>query len=144
MYKKAPFYSEHYSLIRSLFLQENNNLFDFVHFSVIELCSILGINTEIVICSSLEIDHDLKGQERIIEMCQYLNADTYINAIGGKELYDYDSFNKKGVDLKFIRSKNIEYPQFNHEYIPWLSIIDLLMFNDIDTIKNYLNEYELE
>ena len=48
------------------------------------------------------------------------------------------------IDLKFIRSKNIEYPQFNHEYIPWLSIIDLLMFNDIDTIKNYLNEYELE
>jgi hypothetical protein len=144
LYKKAPFYSENYPLVRRLFLQENNNLFDFINYSVSELCSNLGITTEIIICSSLEIDHDLKGQERILKICKYLKTDTYINAIGGKQLYDNDSFNKEGINLKFIRSKNIEYPQFNHEYVPWLSIIDILMFNGIDTIKNYLNEYELE
>ncbi len=144
LYKKAPFFSQNYPLVRRLFIQENNNLFDFIHFSVVELCSILDIKTQIILCSSLDIDHELKSQERIIEMCKYLKTDTYINAIGGKELYDKESFNNVGIDLKYIKAKKIEYAQFDHEFVPWLSIIDILMFNDIDKVKNYLNEYELE
>lgn len=77
-------------------------------------------------------------------MCKYLKTDTYVNAIGGKELYDKESFNKVGIDLKYIRTKKIEYDQFDHDFVPWLSIIDILMFNDIEKVKGYLNEYELE
>ena len=144
LYKKAPFFSENYHIVRRLFIQENNNLFDFIHFSVVELCSILDIKTEIILCSSLDINHELKSQDRVLEICKYLKADTYINAIGGKELYDKESFNKVGIDLKFIKPKKIEYTQFNHEFVPWLSIIDILMFNEIEKVKSYLNEFELE
>lgn len=144
LYKKASFFSQNYPLVRRLFIQNNNNLFDFIHYSVVELCFNLDIKTEIILCSSLDIDHELKSQDRIIEMCKYFKPDTYINSIGGKELYDKKVFKKEGIDLKFIKSKNIEYAQFNHEFVPWLSIIDLLMFNDIEQIKSYLNEYELE
>ena len=144
LYKKAPFFEQNYPLVRRLFIQENNNLFDFIHFSVTELCSNLDIKTEIILCSSLDIDHELKSQNRIIEMCKFLKTDTYINSIGGKELYEKESFIKEGIDLKFIKSKKIEYTQFDHEFVPWLSIIDILMFNDIEKVKSYLNEYELE
>lgn len=144
-YRKAPFYSQNYPLIEAIFLDKNDNLFDFIYFSVIKLCSILNIKTEIIISSSLDIDHELKPpQDNVIETCKFSNADTYINSIGGKKLYDKESFNKKGIDLKFIKSNNIEYAQFNHEFVSWLSIIDILMFNDIKQIKGYLNEYELE
>jgi hypothetical protein len=144
LYKKAPFFSQNYPLVRRLFIQENNNLFDFIHYSVVKLCSNLDIKTEIILCSSLDIDHELKSQDRIIEICKYLKTNTYINSIGGKELYDKESFNEHGIDLKFIKSKKIEYIQFNHEFVPWLSIIDILMFNEIEQVKSFLNEYELE
>lgn len=144
LYKKAPFFSQNYPLIRRLFIQEIDNLFDFIHFSVVELCANLDIKTEIILCSSLDINHELKAQERIIEICKFLKTDSYINPIGGQELYDKEKFNNKGIDLKFIKSKKIEYAQFDHEFVPWLSIIDLLMFNDIEQIKGYLNDYELE
>lgn len=144
LYKKAPFFSQNYPLIRRLFIQEIDNLFDFIHFSVVELCANLGIKTAIVLCSSLDINHELKAQDRIIEMCKFLKADSYINPIGGKELYDKESFNKEGIDLRFIKSKNIEYTQFDHKFVPWLSIIDILMFNEIKQVKSYLTEYELE
>lgn len=143
-YKKAPFFSQNYPFIRRLFMQENNNLFDFIHFSVVELCSNFDIKTQLILSSSLDIDHELKAQDRIIEMCKYLNTDIYVNPIGGKELYDNESFNKEGIDLKFIRSKKIKYAQFDHKFVPWLSIIDILMFNEIEQVKSYLNEYELE
>lgn len=144
LYKKAPFFSQHYPLVRRLFIQEIDNLFDFIHFSVVELCSDLDIETQVILCSSLDIDHELKSQDRIIEICKFLKTDLYLNPIGGKELYDKEVFKKEGIDLKFIKSKKIEYAQFDHEFVPWLSIIDLLMFNDIEQIKGYLNEYELE
>lgn len=143
-YQKASFFSQNYPLVRRLFIQEIDNLFDFIHFSVVELCSNLDIKTQVILCSSLDINHELKAQERIIEICKFLKTDSYINPIGGKELYNEESFNKEGIDLRFIKSKNIEYTQFDHEFVPWLSIIDLLMFNDIEQIKGYLNEYELE
>lgn len=111
IYKKAPFFEQNYLLIRRLFLQENQNLFDFIHNSVMELCTSLDIKTQIIISSSLDINHELKSQYRVLEICKYLNADTYINPIGGKELYDKESFNKVGIELKFIKSRYIEYPQ---------------------------------
>ena len=142
--KKAPFFSQNYPLVRRLFIQEINNLFDFIHFSVIELCFNLDIKTQIILSSSLDIDPELKSQDRIIETCKCLNTDIYVNPIGGKTLYDKETFKREGIELKFIKSKEIEYAQFNHAFVPWLSIIDILMFNEIEQVKKYLNEFELE
>ena len=143
LYKKAPFFSQNYPLVRRFFLQEINNLFDFIHFSVVELCSKLDIKTQIILSSSLDIDPKLKSQDRIIEMCKHLKTSTYINPVGGKELYDKEVFKREGIDLKFIKSKYIEYLQFERKFVPWLSIIDVLMFNDIEQVKSYLEEYDL-
>ncbi len=143
-YRKAPFYSQNYPFIESLFLQKNENLFNFIYDSVIKMCSILNIKTQIILSSSLDINHELKSQDRIVEMCKYLKTDIYINPIGGKELYNKEVFKEEGIELSYIKSKKIEYAQFDHAFVPWLSIIDVLMFNEIEKVKSYLNEYELE
>jgi len=143
-YKKAPFFDDIYPVLEKIFLYENDNLFEFIHYSVKELCSLLDINTEIIVSSKLDIDHDLKSQDKVLEICSHLGSTTYINAIGGKTLYDKESFLDKDIDLKFIQSRNVEYPQFNHEFVPWLSIIDVLMFNGVEKTKEILEEYDLE
>lgn len=143
-YTKAPYFTENYPIVRKLFLLDENNLFEFIYQSIIELYSALDIRTKIYILSSVNVNHDLPAQDRIIEVCKYFDADIYINSIGGKALYDKAVFKKNGIDLKFIKSKDIEYLQFNHDFVPWLSIIDVLMFNDVEKVKCYLNEYELK
>ncbi len=45
--------------------------------------------------------------------------------------------------MNFIKSLPIEYKQFKHEFVPWLSIIDVLMFNSKEEINNFLDNYEL-
>jgi len=86
----------------------------------------------------------LKNQDRVLALCEVVGATTYVNAIGGKELYSKDAFQEKGIELKFIKSKPFEYPQFGNEFIPWLSIIDVMMFNPIDTIQTCIStNYEL-
>ena len=77
-------------------------------------------------------------------LCKSENANIYINAIGGKELYCKEVFANENIELKFIKSKEIVYKQFENTFIPWLSIIDVMMFNSKDEIRKMLNEYELE
>jgi hypothetical protein len=72
-----------------------------------------------------------------------LSTTIYINSAGGTELYGRDEFSDSGLDLKFLKPKNIEYKQFGPNFVSWLSIIDVMMFNDKNTIKRMLDEYEL-
>ena len=142
-YKKSPYFNDVYTLISDCITNNEVNLFKYIYDSIIMIKDYLDINTDIIISSELNIDHNLKSQDKVISLCLNQNADVYINSIGGVELYDKETFKKNGINLNFIKSNNIKYQQFNNEFIPWLSIIDILMFNSKDDIKNYLNEYTL-
>lgn len=76
-------------------------------------------------------------------MPYYLGADTYINAIGGMELYDFEEFQKRGITLKFLKTKPIEYKQFGSSFVPNLSILDVIMFNSREEVIKMLGSYEL-
>lgn len=142
-YRKAPFFNEVYPVLENLFLSDNKNLFGYVFNTISEICTLLGIKTELIISSQLNMDHGLKAEQKVLEINRILNSDTYINPIGGTELYDKENFKNKGVDLLFIKSKPIRYDQSGNEFIESLSIIDVLMFNDLNKVKSLLNEYEL-
>jgi hypothetical protein len=71
----------------------------------------------------------------VLALCEAVGASTYVNAIGGMELYSRETFQEKGIDLKFIQSNPFEYPQFGNEFVPWLSIIDVMMFNPRESIR---------
>ena len=142
-YRKAPFFKEVFPVLESIFLSDNKNLFGYVFNTISEICTLLGIKTELIISSGLNMDHDLKSEQKVLEINRILNSDTYINPIGGTELYDKENFKNIGVDLLFIKSKPIWYDQSGNEFIKCLSIIDVLMFNDLNKVKSLLNEYEL-
>lgn len=142
-YRKAPYFDEAMPVIEKCFLYQEKNLFTFIFNSIKIISEYLGINTEIIVSSHIEMDHSLKSQKRVLEICRKLSTAVYINPIGGLELYDSESFKSNGIDLKFIISNNVEYKQFDNEFIPNLSIIDVMMFNSINEIKKMLNIYEL-
>jgi hypothetical protein len=63
-----------------------------------------------------------------------LGASTYINPVGGVDLYDAGAFAAREVKLRFLRSPAITYPQFSLPFVPMLSIIDVMMFNAVEAI----------
>ena len=130
-------------MIEQVIRHPEPNLFRFLHHSLARTCEYLSIKTEIRISSTIEIDHSLKNQEKVIALSKAVGATTYVNAIGGLDLYSKDAFDERGLDLKFIRSKDVEYRQFNEPFVPWLSIIDVMMFNPVETIRKLVStEYE--
>lgn len=143
-YKKSPYFNQVFTLIEDCFSYLSSNLFDFIINALIRTNLFLNITTPIILSSSINIDHDnLKSSEKIIALCTKLQADTYINPIGGINLYDNTFFEQSNIHLFFIKSNLIEYQQFNSPFVPWLSIIDVMMFNSTDKIQNYLTEYQL-
>ena len=142
-YGKAPYFNEAMPVIEKCFLHEEKNLSKFIFNSIQIISEYLGINSEIIFSPHLEIDPSLKGQERVIDICKKFSATLYINSIGGLELYDSRSFESNGIKLKFLKSKTNEYKQFSNEFVPNLSIVDVMMFNSKDEIKKMLDMYEL-
>jgi hypothetical protein len=142
-YAKAPFYLQVFPIIESIILYEESNLAKFLTHSLRKICSHLAIETNIVVSSEIEKNNDLKAQDKIIEICEKLNTTQYINAIGGIELYEKQTFTNHNITLQFIKSNPIKYAQFKNEFIPWLSIVDVMMFNSAAAIKTMLANYEL-
>jgi len=142
-YSKAPYFSQVYPLLEACFLYEKKELSCFLLKSIQSVCTYLGITTELLVSSEIDKNESLKGQAKIIDMCKRLDADIYVNAIGGRELYDKESFNAAGVKLLFLETRHISYKQFSSEFIPSLSIIDVMMFNSREEIMNMIRLYNL-
>ncbi len=143
-YFRAPYFEQTFPLVEQIVQYEDTNLFRFLHHSIVKICKHLGIMTEIRISSSITIDHNLKNQDKVLTLCEAVGARTYVNAIGGMELYSKEMFQEKFIELKFIQSKPFEYQQFGDAFVSWLSIIDVMMFNPLDAIKTCISaNYEL-
>jgi hypothetical protein len=141
-YRKAPQFESAYPLFEKCLMIEESNLFGFIHHSLKETLQYLSISTKIKVSSTINIDHQLKSEEKVLAICKAQNASTYINSSGGIELYSKERFEQNGIRLQFQNSNPINYIQYKNEFVPWLSILDVLMFNTKDEIKSFLSDYQ--
>ena len=142
-YRKAPYYYEVSALLERIYSFEDRSLGAFMMNSFQVVLDYLDITTKLILSSSIEKDNTLRAKDKVKHICHLLGADTYYNAIGGQELYDKDDFYSHNIELKFIQPEIQPYQQLNNEFIGGLSIIDVLMWNDIKNVKDILNKYVL-
>jgi hypothetical protein len=142
-YTKAPQFKAVFPMLEDVLLQEETNLAIYLEKGLRLICDYLGMHPEWYVSSDIEKNRNLRGQEKVIDICEMLGATHYINLSGGKELYAREAFNEKGIRLSFVESKPLRYPQFRDEYVPNLSVIDVMMFNSKDQCKCLLEEYTI-
>lgn len=143
LYRKAPYFKEVFSVVINCMLYKEENLFKYVFYSIDKIKTYLDIKTKLITSSEIGIRKRLKGEAGVISICKKMKSTHYINAIGGVELYDKDTFLKENIKLNFIKSDMIEYKQFGNVFVPWLSIIDIMMFNSKKDIAKMLRSYTL-
>ena len=97
----------------------------------------LDIETPIHLSSEIDVDRELKSELRVLDICQKLDASSYINPIGGVDLYNPEEFKKMEWPL-FLKPRLTSYSQFDATFVERLSIIDVLMFNSKGDVKNML------
>lgn len=142
-YRSSLYFKKVYPLIEQCLLVEETNLFRFLLHSLNTVKSYLNIATPFLISSSITIDHGLKAEDKVLALCKARQATEYINPIGGVQLYDKRHFREQDVELYFLAPNEIRYSQFSNDFIPSLSIIDVMMFNSGEQIQEYLNQYTI-
>lgn len=139
-YNAAPQYHAVSNLLKEIMQTDSRNLFEFIHSSLLQLNAYVGLTTPMVVSSSIPIDHSLKGKDKVLALCKGLGAKQYINPIGGVDLYDKAEFAAQGVKLSFLQSQEFVYPRMGGVFIPWLSIVDVLMFNPIEVAAQQIRQ----
>lgn len=145
-YSKAPYYNDVFPLLQKIFNEANElkKISTIAQLSVVKVFEYLGIS-KIFEVSSQGYSHTkhLGRAERLMAICKENGADTYINSYGGQILYSKSEFYKKGIVLHFIKNNLPVYKQFKHDFVPGLSIIDVLMFNSKKETRKMMSDYEL-
>jgi hypothetical protein len=143
-YAKAPYFTSAFECVASILENDETNLAKFLYSALVQVCEYLNITTEFCYSSDLDKDCSLKGEQKIRQICCNLDANMYINPIGGMKLYDRQIFANDGIDLRFLQmSPDVEYKQFRNVFVPYLSIIDVMMFNSVEQIGSMLGLYAL-
>ena len=142
-YSEAPYYRAVFPLIAELLNSENDNVADYNAGILKILARHLGIKCNFLSTSSIKNSAGLQGQARVVDICRQLDADKFINPIGGLVLYENAAFVGAGVGLGFLQARATNYPQFGSLHLPFLSIIDVMMFNSDSRISEALAEYDL-
>ncbi|MGM0589757.1 MAG: WbqC family protein [Bacteroidota bacterium] len=143
-YSNAPYFEDVYPLIDSVLNIDNQYISKFAVESVKISCYYLRLDCDFKLSSDQYNNTSLDAADRLIDICKQEGIRNYINPSGGMELYSKEYFQNNGVNLQFLKSVPRSYEQFSYEFVPWLSIIDVMMFNSPEKIKNeFLNSYKL-
>jgi len=144
-YARAPFFAEVMPLVAEAVEYSEEDLGKYLYHSFQVVGGYLGIETELILSSEMQKDCSLKGKDKVLHICALLGADEYYNSVSGIPLYEpyRAEFEAAGVELKFPKMRPVTYPQFKNEFVPNLSIIDVMMFNSREECRRLLGEYDL-
>lgn len=144
-YSKACNFGEYFPSFKNIFNKPGQCSISTFNFDLMNWAiQNMNVKTEFIFSSNLNINHDLKGQDKIIEICKKLNASTYVNLPGGKVLYEEKIFLQENINLKFLESGSHEYLHVKtKKFYSNLSFLDVLMNVDKHDLKKLLDNYKL-
>lgn len=137
-YCRAPYFDHIFSLVEKITAADHKTISELALASIQAVVDYLEFRLQVESTSSRYGNSHLKGKERVLDICRQEACAAYYNLPGGKELYDYETFASAGIRLIFIEPRVMPYKQLNCEFIPNLSIIDVLMFNSREAIRAHL------
>ncbi|TKW62079.1 MAG: WbqC family protein [Blastochloris viridis] len=143
-YRKAPFYWKVKSLVELAFdATQSDSLVALNVACLKEVCAYLEIPFRYRICSELELKYPehMEAGDWAPFISQHVGATEYLNPLGGKELFDSKIFKEKGIELLFADFARFDYETPGYTFEPHLSILDVMMWNAPDVIREALHSH---
>ena len=124
-YQKAPYCNELLPTMKEFYAGGAESLSEVNRKSILVLLKTLGAHKKIEVASELG-DFPEEPSEKLAAICKSLGADTYLSGAGGREYLNIKPFHDKEITVTFQEFKHPVYPQLYGDFIPHLSILDLL------------------
>jgi hypothetical protein len=134
-YAKAPFFSNYADFFEDTYNTKWTTLVELNTYMLKWFLDTLKIN--VPVRSAGEWDFKGEKSELVLDMCKQVGASNYIFGALGRDYADLKAFKAAGVATHFQDYIHPEYSQLHGEFIPYLSIVDLL-FNCGNESKDIL------
>lgn len=125
-YAFAPFFEDHRPFLTEIYAREWTLLGDLNRASLSYLVEALGLETKLILASTLALPDACVATARLVAICQALGADTYLSGAGGRAYLEMERFEAAGIQVDFQIFHCPSYPQPFGAFIPNLSVVDLL------------------
>jgi hypothetical protein len=145
--RTAPYAEETIKFVSECLLTTDEKSLSRLNVHILACCAnLLNLNFQYQFCSDIgvELDMEHNAEERILDLCKFFGAGEYMNLPGGVDLYHPEIFETRNIKLTFRNLPTFIYPTSSYAFEPNLSIIDILMWNTPEEIKNYLDAYRDE
>ena len=139
-YKKSSYFKKYINFFEDLYSKEWKKICDLNIYITNFVIKELDISTKIIYDTNYSFKK--KKNERLIEMCQKTNADTYLSNLGSQSYVDLYLFKKKKINHFFIDFKSEPYRQKKREFIPNLTVFDMLFFCGKEETKRIVKNKE--
>jgi len=125
-YRKAPYLSDAIEVMESVFSVEGAHLSSITIDSVRCLATYFGIAETTTFIRSSELGIGGCGSDRVLAICQHLEANEYITGHGARNYLDQPSFERAGIKVSFLDYGLAPYRQLCQPFIPYVSSLDLV------------------
>jgi len=143
---KAPYFPQVLSIIKNVFEELNStSLVDINNISIKHTCEYLDIayNASVLSRSGLIFPEIRHPGAWALEISSALGASHYLNPVGGKSLFKESEFKQRGIKLEFLDTNSYTYDTNPYKFIENLSVIDVMMWNSVDAIRDQLTNYSI-
>ncbi len=141
-YAQAPAYESVMPRIEAMFARDCANVAEFNAASLKDIAGLLGIECRFLASSDIARG-GTRGEEAILAICESLGVTAYLNPIGGVQLYDHERFRSYSIELGFVKTRQHCYRQTSAEYVPFLSVVDVLMHVGVEGARQLLSAFDI-
>lgn len=144
-YSKAPYYR-----IVKKFLEENlyvrtDSIVQLNVHLLRAVCDYLGISFDCEILSEKKLNMGVvRADEWALEICKAYGYRHYVNMANGTKFIDTKKYIENGINFTFLENQLPVYDQKRECFEAGLSIVDVMMFNDVDRINSMLDAVVLQ
>lgn len=124
-YKKALFFNKLFPRFKEFYSLRIDNLAINNIQLILLFCELFRINTPIHFSSTLNLKSC--SSQRLIDICKYFDADTYLSGQDGPNYMNLNLFNKSQIQVKVQNFKHPVYNQLHNDFLPFLSSLDALL-----------------
>jgi len=141
--RRAPFFQEAMALVKGGVFSENTSIARLNVNCLSLVCEYLGIEFRYQYFSDMHLDlGPIDGPgDWALRISEAMGATEYINPLGGVGIFAPEKFHAAGIKRTIRQLPPMEYQCSPYEFIPNLSIIDVLMWNEPEKVREHLEKH---
>ncbi len=123
-YTKARYFEDFHGFFTDLYARDWHYLVELSIYVIKEICGMMGLKRKFFFASGLNIFGE--RTERLVNICKHLGADCYLTGDAAKDYLQEDMFAKNSIKLEYQNYRHPQYRQLYGDFLPYMSIVDLL------------------